>query len=79
MLEQTDSNRGPRGKPSAVLTITGMSAGAFWSSFTAALKEICGQVRRYSEKSRKRMDYVSNLNKRKLKGDKVTVFNCSEG
>lgn len=56
-----------------------MSAGAFWSSFTAALHETCGQVRRYSEKSRKRMGYVPKLNKRKLKGDKVTVFNCSEG
>lgn len=25
------------------------------------------------------MNYVSSVNKRKLKGDKVTVFNCSEG
>lgn len=25
------------------------------------------------------MGYVPKLNKRKLKGDKVTVFNCSEG
>jgi len=56
-----------------------MSAGKFWSSFTAALHVTLGQVGRYSAKSRKRMDYVSNLNKTKLKGNKGTVFNCSEG
>lgn len=33
-----------------------MSTGTFWSSFTAALHEICGQIGRYSEKSRKRIN-----------------------
>lgn len=33
-----------------------MPTGTFWSSFTAALQEICGQIGRYSEKSRKRIN-----------------------